>query len=191
MNDKNKDKIKDKIKSTEGYDCIGPCYPSNTIFYNPSNLGLVINPYPSCPIKEQKIINPDNTTYTKISAKCDENDINKGHLYFDIFSDTIQIATSSDNFLSEIYNLNNITDNVRFLSNEFDTLPIYSQRRLLNAIYYTYYKYVEFPKLLFAKKFLFILKNIYKITNLNTDKIIFKLNNLEHTNSKDLYSFFY
>lgn len=180
-----------KIKSIEGYECIGPCYPANTYYYNPSNLALISNSYPSCPIKEQQIVNPDGSMYKKLSAECDEKDIGKGKLYFDIFDDNIQIATSSSNFLSEIYSLSTITDIVRFLTNDFDNLPIYSQRRLLEAIYSAYYKYIEFPKLLFVKKLLYILKNIYKITNLNEDKIIHKLNNIEPTDTGNLYTYFY
>ena len=180
-----------KIKSIEGYECIGPCYPANTYYYNPSNLALISNSYPSCPIKEQQIVNPDGSMYKKLSAECDEKDIGKGKLYFDIFDDNIQIATSSSNFLSEIYSLSTITDIVRFLTNDFDNLPIYSQRRLLEAIYSAYYKYIEFPKLLFVKKLLYILKNIYEITNLNEDKIIHKLNNIEQTDTGNLYTYFY
>lgn len=191
MSNNEKTNKKNKIKSTDGYECIGPCYPPDTFFYNPLNLGLFKNPYPSCPIREQKISNSDGSTYKKYSAECYKDDINSGYLYFDIFSDNIQIATNSDNFLSEIYYLNNISDIVRFISNEFDILPIYTQRRLLEAIYSTYYNYVEFPKLLFAKKLLFVLKNIYKIDYLNENKIMSKLNNLESTNKQNLYSFFY
>ena len=180
-----------KIKSIENYECIGPCYPANTPYYNPSNLALITNFFPSCPIKEQLITNSDGLTYKKFYGKCNIDDINEEYLNFDIFSDTIQIATSHNNFITEIYNLNNITDIVRFLSNEFDIIPIYSQRRLLGAIYLTYYKFVEFPKLLFAKKLLFILKNLYEISNLNENKILYKLDNLEYPNTKDLYSLFY
>ena len=178
------------IKSVEGYECIGPCYPSNTYYYNPLDLSLISTPFPSCPIKPVNIIGQDGNIHTKKFDKCFDDDINKGKLYFDIFSDYIQISTSPDNFLSEIYNLNNIVDIVHFLSNSIDTLPIYSQRRLLGAIYNVYYKYVEFPKLLFCDKLLFVLKNIYKINDLNKDKIKTKLNNLEQNNSGDLYSFF-
>lgn len=191
INNTNTNTNTNKILSLENYECIGPCYPANTYYYNPSNLSLINNTFPSCPIKEQQIINPYGSVNKKYSSKCKDEDINKGHLYFDIFSDTIQIATSPNNFLAEIYNINTISDTVRFLSNEFDNLPIYSQRRLLGAIYSTYYKYNEFPKLLFVKKLLYILKNIYKITNLNEDKIIDKLNNSDSTNTVDLYSFFY
>lgn len=190
-NSTNNDINTNKIKSIEGHECIGPCYPANTYYYNSSNLALISNPYPSCPIKEQQIVNPDGSMYKKLSAECDEKDINKGELYFDIFNDNIQIATSPSNFLSEIYGLSSITDIVRFLTNELDNLPIYSQRRLLEAIYSAYYKYIEFPKLLFVKKLLYILKNIYKITNINEDKIIHKLNNIELTDTGNLYTYFY
>lgn len=140
----------------------------------------------------------------KKSDKCFKEDINKGELYFDVFSDYIQIATSSFDFLSQIYNLNNISDIVHFLSYTIDTLPIYSQRRLLGAIYDVYYKYIEFPKLLFCKKLLFVLTDVYKISGLDENKIKTKLDNINNTNNtntnntntnninfKDLYDIFY
>jgi len=181
---------KNKIKTVEGYDCIGPCYPSNTYYYNPLDLSLISTPFPSCPIKPVNIVGDDGNIHKKKFDKCFDEDINKGKLYFDIFSDYIQISSSSDDFLSEIYNLNNIADIVYFLSNSIDILPIYSQRRLLGAIFNVYYKFIEFPKLLFCKKLLFILKNIYKLFNLNEDKIQIKLNNLKSNNYEDLYSLF-
>lgn len=180
-----------KIKSVEGFECIGPCYSPNTYYYNPLDLSLISTPFPSCPIKEKLVVGSDNNIYKKKFDKCYDEDINKGKLYFDIFSDHIQISTSSENFLSEIYDLNNITDVVNFLSNTIDTLPIYSQRRLLRAIYDVYYKFIEFPKILFCKKLLFVLKNIYKINGLDENKILNKLNKIEHNNIADLYSFFY
>ncbi len=187
----NNPKNKNKITSVEGYECIGPCYSSNSYYYNPLDLSLISTPFSSCPIKEKSIIGSDGNTYKKNFDKCYEKDINKGELYFDIFSDYIQISTSSENFLSEIYGLNNITDIVHFLSNTIDTLPIYSQRRLLGAIYDAYYRFVEFPKLLFCKKLLYVLKNIYLINDLDENKILTKLNKVESNNFADLYSFFY
>lgn len=184
----------EKIKSVEGYDCIGPCYPANTFYYNPTNLALIKTPYPSCPIKPQSVVNPDGnkSVLELVSSKCDDENVGKGNLYFDIFSEHVQISTSSYNFLSEIYNLSTITDIVHFMTSSLDTLPIYSQRRVLKAIYEVYYKYVEFPKNLFAKKLLFILKNIYKINNLDENEILLKLNNVNNykENINDLYKFF-
>jgi hypothetical protein len=180
-----------KVKSVEGYECIGPCYSGNTYYYNPLTLSLISTPFPSCPIKEKSVIGSDGNIHKKNFDKCYEEDINKGNLYFDIFSDYVQVSTSSENFLSEIYNLNNISDIVHFLSNAIDALPIYSQRRLLGAIFNVYYKFIEFPKLLFCKKLLFVLKNIYKINDLDENKILTKLNKIEQNNLGDLYSFFY
>lgn len=198
INNSFKNNNDEKIKSVEGYDCIGPCYSSNTYYYNPLDLSIIFNSYPSCPIKPINSINSNGVITKKKSDKCFEEDINKGQLYFDIFSDYIQIATSSFNFLSQIYNLNNISDVVHFLSNTIDTLPIYSQRRLLGAIYDVYYKFVEFPKLLFCKKLLFVLTNIYKITGLDENKIKSKLDNVNNstnstnsTNANNLYNIFY
>ena len=178
------------VKSVEGYECIGPCYSSNSYYYNPYNLNVISTPFPSCPIKEKKFIGTDGKIHKKNFDRCNDEDVNKGKLDFDIFSDYVQISTSSYNFLSEIYNLNDITDIVHFLSNSIDTLPIYSQRRLLSAIYDVYFKYIEFPKLLFCKKLLFILKNIYKINNLDENKILDIIDKNKKDNSVDLYSFF-
>lgn len=194
INNNLKNNYDEKIKSVEGYDCIGPCYSSNTFYYNPLDLSIISNSYPSCPIKPVNSISSNGQITKKKSDKCFEEDINKGKLYFDIFSDHIQIATSSFNFLSQIYYLNNISAVVHFLSNTIDTLPIYSQRRLLGAIYNVYYKYIEFPKLLFCKKLLFILTDIYKITGLDENKIKSKLDNTinnHNTNYGDLYNIFY
>lgn len=179
-----------KIKSIEGYDCIGPCYPPNTIYYNPLNLTITLSEFPSCPIKEKVVLNSDGKKNKIYSDRCYDKDINKGHMYFDIFSDYIQISTTSEKFLAEIYNLNNISDIVYFMSNSIDTLPIYSQRRILKAIFEVYYKYAEFPKNLFSKKILFVLKNIYKINNLDENKILKKLNNSSENKITDIYDYF-
>jgi hypothetical protein len=178
-----------KIKSIDGNNCVGPCYPKNTFYYNPYNLVLTKSDRLSCPIKPQKKINSDGKIEEINSNFCYDKDINKGHLYFDIFNDSVQISTSSNNFLKEIYRLNNIEDIVHFLSNSIEILPIYSQRRILKAIFEVYYKYPEFPKLLFSKKLLFILINIYKINNLDKNIIVTKLNNIQNLDN-DFYSYF-
>ena len=121
--------------------------------------------------------------------KCYDKDVNKGYLSFDIFNDAVQIASTSNIFLKQVYGINNITDLVNFLSDSIDTLPIYSQRRLLKAIFETYYKYVEFPKLLFVKKIYLILKKIYKLNDLDEKIILNKLEKINE-NSYDLYQYF-
>lgn len=178
-----------QIKSIKGYDCIGPCYPANTVFYNPLTLIGIKSKLPSCPIKKREI-NFDNNKKKIIYADiCNPNDVNNEYLTFDIFIDSIKLASNDDIFLNQIYDIKNISDVVYFLSNSIDTFPIYSQRRILNAIFNIYYKYVEFPKKLFSTKLLFILENIYKINNLN-DKNMISIIDLIDNNSLNLYKYF-
>ena len=155
-----------KIKSIQGFDCVGPCYPADTIYYNPLNLVPIKANYPTCPILPQQ---KDNKTI--YADKCRFEDINRGYLYYDVFSDLVQIATSSDNFLRDIYEIYSVSEVVNYLSDSIDLLPIYSQRRILKAIYEVYYRFIEFPKLLFGTKLSLVLKSIYNI-NIESKQII-------------------
>jgi len=178
------------VKSNDGYNCIGPCYPPNTIYYNPSTLTFIKSSFPSCPIKKREIILDNGNKTTIYADKCNEKDINKGHNYFDIFNDSVQIAETPNMFLKQIYNINNISDVIIFLNYSTDILPLYSQRRLLKAIYEVYYKYIEFPKLFFSKKIIQILKQIYKITyDFGEKKIISDLDEINFK-SLDFYNYF-
>jgi len=187
-NEKNSEKTFKQIKSVKGYDCIGPCYPANVVFYNPLNLVAIKSKLPSCPIKKKEILN-NNKKEIIYADICYPNDINYEHKYFDIFTDSINLAANDDIFLNQLYDIKNITDIVYFLSNSIDTLPIYTQRRILNSIFITYYKYIEFPKKLFTTKLIFILENIYKINNLN-EKNIIPILDLINKNSFNLYEYF-
>ena len=194
---KNNDNISNKeeyinftqIKSVDGYNCIGPCYPSNTIYYNPLTLTFIKSSFPSCPIKKREITLANGNKTTIYADKCNDKDINKGFIFFDIFNDSSQIAISGDMFLKQIYNINNISDVIIFLNSSFDILPLYSQRRILKAIFEVYYKYIEFPKSFFSKKIIQILKQIYKL-NVFDEKII--IIDLDEINSKsyDIYKYF-
>ena len=179
-----------QIKSINGFECIGPCYPPNVVFYNPITLIGIKSSQPTCPIKSQTIINKNNKKEKILADKCNIENIDKNYMSFDIFNDTVRIATTDYMFLNQIYNITNINDVVNFISNSFDVLPIYTQRRLLNSIFITYYKYIEFPKKIFIQKLSFILENIYKIKNLNNNKIFEDLDNINN-NSIDLYIYFY
>lgn len=181
----------EEIISVNGLNCIGPCYPPDTIYYNPLNLVPIRVPsLPSCPTKkyEVDIEGETNTLYYDI---CHPEDINKGYLTFDVFNDVVQIANTPNNFLKQIYSISNISDLVHFLSNSFDTLPIYSQRRLGKVIFEVYWKYVEFPKSLFIKKLINILIRIYKIdiSKLSDEKKIIKELDRINENSLDMYNY--
>ena len=176
MNNKN-------ITSLNGFPCIGPCYPANVPYYNPSTLTPIKSNLSTCPIKKSNSLFYD---------ACDSKDINKDYLTFDIFNIN-KIAVTSNNFLKDIYNINNISELIHFLINEFDVLPIYSQKRLLEAIFEVYYKYIEFPKILFSKKLLNVLDKIYKLNEiyikLDEKKIIKELDKI-NINSYNFYNYF-
>jgi hypothetical protein len=194
-NDKNK--IQDKpnsrnynfsnIKTTNGYNCIGPCYPANTIYYNPSTLTAIKSKFTTCPIKKQSI-EIDNKKEYIFADRCDISEINDEYLYFDIFDDSVQIANSPNDFLKQIYKIFDISDVIIFLNNSIDIIPIYSQKRILKAIYEIYYKYIEFPKLFFSGKISKILTEIYKLKKIDPTDIISDLDKIK-LNKQDIFLF--
>lgn len=174
-----------KIKSVNGYNCIGPCYPPNTIYYNPSTLIAIKSKYPTCPIKKTEIDIDGQKKYI-YADKCNVSELNDEYLNFDIFNDSVQIANSSDDFLKQIYKILNISDVVIFLNNSIDIIPIYSQRRILKAIYDVYYKYIEFPKLFFSDKICKILTEIYKLKKISSKDILADLDKIQ-LNKQDIF----
>ena len=175
------------IKSVNNYNCIGPCYPPNTIYYNPSTLTAIKSKYPSCPINKTEIKINGEKKYI-YADKCNESNINGEYLNFDIFDDTVQIANTPNNFLKQIYGIQNISDVVIFLNNSIGTMELYSQKRVLKAIYEVYYKYVEFPKLFFLDKICKILSEIYNLKKISSKDIIHDLDLLK-SNTHDIYTF--
>lgn len=174
-----------QIKSKNNFNCIGPCYPPGIVFYNPLEMTSHINnDEPMCPIFPIFYNNMHKT-----NDICNKDDINNNYAEFDIFNDFFQIASNHYTFLSQIYNINNITDTVHFITNNFDVLPIYSQKRLLNSIFEVYYIYIEFPKKIFVEKLKNVLKEIYDIKIYKDEKIISDLDKLKKLNI-DLYQYF-
>ena len=182
----------EQVISVNGINCIGPCYPSNTLYYNPLTLTPIKVTQPSCPTKKYNAIGDGDKEKTFYYDLCNPEDINKGYLSFDLFNDVVQIANTPNNFLKQIYSINEISDCVHFLSNSFDTLPIYSQRRLAQVIFEVYWKYIEFPKSLFVKKLIVILNQIYRMekNKLNDEKKIINVLDKINTNSLDMYEYF-
>jgi len=135
---KNDDNVKKNYEkkfpvSINNFNCIGPCYPPNTIFYNPITLNAAVSNVDSlCPIqsKEQFDI-------------CNINDVSPDFKKFDIFEDIIQIGSTNELFLKQLYKIYNYTDAINFFNDDIDNLPIYSQKRILNSIYYSYKNSIE------------------------------------------------
>lgn len=165
-------------KSIDNHNCLGPCYPPNTVFYHPLYLTpKIFNDY-VCPI--YKTVNKDNKSV--VVDKCYEKDLTTNYKNYELFEDIVQIANTPESFLEQIYNIVSIQDIIRFLNNSIDELPIYTQKRILDSIYSSFITNDDFPKELFSEKVQNVLKNIYNI-NISVDKInnkIFSNKNIDN-----------
>lgn len=182
--------MNNNIKSVNGYKCIGPCFPPNTIYYNPASLVAIKSKDITCPVREK--INLNGNYKYMYADQCESKNIFKDYMDYDIFDDYFQIVSSSNDFLKQIYKLNNIIDIIHFISDSIDVLPIYSQKRLIKAIYEVYYKFIEFPKKIFSDKIHKILNKIYQINKIITpNDILNELNNLKliKSDEQDIFNY--
>ena len=156
------------------YKCIGPCYPADMLYYNPLSLQAIKNKYSTCPIYPQKIGNK-----LKIKDKCV---LNKNYDYdsYDMFSDVVQVATSDNVFLEQIYNIKTIYEVELFLENNINQLPNLSKKRMINSIYRVYRDNDLFPNNNFISQVKFLLKFYYNI-DMKSTKIINKIMDNKHS----------
>lgn len=161
-----------QIKTVNGQNCIGPCYPPQTAFYNPLYMTGLIFDYPACPIQSVTI-----DGHQKDADRCEEPDQNFSQLQYDMFDNSVQIVKNDDMFLSQIYQIDDIHQMLDFIDTTLEQLPIYSQRRLLRAIYYVYHKFPEFPMNNFVDKLCVVMDKIYnlKISSQDLSKRLKKL----------------
>ena len=164
-----------QIITKNGYKCLGPCMEANKLFYHPITFQAIITKYPVCPIYDRNKHDPKNKDEVLIYDKCNIEDNNKiNYKKYNIFDDNIYFCNSKNDFLVEVYNIKNIIDIINFFNDNFNELPIYTQKRLLNYIYDVYISYNDFPFELFSDKLIDVFNKIYKI-KLNNNKIIKKI----------------
>ena len=158
----------------EKYKCIGPCYPANTLYYNPISLQSIKSKNNSCPIFPTKVGDK-----IKIKDKCILNE-NYDFENYDMFDDVVHVATSYNSFLEQIYNIKNIYEMELFLENSINQLPNLSQKRILNSIYKVYRDNDSFPN----DNFINLVKNNiikdYDI-KIKSKKILSKIMDNKHT----------
>jgi len=155
-------------KSINGHQCIGPCYPPNTLFYHPIYLKAIIDDKePFCPVF--KSYNEKDKQYEYVD-QCKAENVTPNYEKFELFEDIFQFATNDQNFLSQIYDINNINGASEYLEESIELLPVYSQKRILNCIYSIWAGNKNFPIELFANKLKYVLKSITNI-DISIDKI--------------------
>ena len=129
----------------------------------------------SCPIELQKIGDK-----IKIKDKCTLNE-KYDYNNYDMFADVIQVATSDNNFLEQIYNIKNIYDVELFLENNMKQLPNLSQIRIINCIYKVYRDNDSFP----SNNFVSLLKSLIKKNHdikIKSKKILSKIMENKYSN---------
>ncbi len=180
MNKNNLENKENKEKTLENNKCIGPCYPENFLYYNPLTLQPIIQPMPTCGIMPS-----DKKSEFDIFKKCDL--VTGNYNNYDLFNEFDKIASSPINFLSQIYEIKNYTDVINFIKNDINNLPLYTQRRILNAVYVAYKNAIEFPDPLFITCFINVFKKLYNI-NLNNNNITKKI--IKYKNKTDVMDIF-
>ncbi len=173
--------------SQRGLTCIGPCYPPNTVFYHPLYFRVLEsadNEY-VCPIERNEIEGE-----VDIVDKCEPGNNTYNPKTFDIFEDVVQIANTPKLFLKQIYGITNIEECIKYLNDDFDANPVYSQKRIVNAIIQTWIKNPNFPLQLISYKVKYILEKIYKI-DVKIEKISKKISDInDKQNYTDIFDYF-
>ncbi len=152
-------------------DCIGPCYPPNTLYYHPTHLVAVYDDEDNtCPIMRD--VESGLIDYTKKCNIDEVQDINDKILF-------ISFSKNSFSFLKDIYDIKNFDDVINYLNINIRNLPIFSQKRILNSIYNAYINNDNFPN----KKFIYRVKNVLEIVynlKLSSKKIYDEIINIRN-----------
>lgn len=183
--------VVNKEVNIENNDCIGPCFPKNSYVYNPINLMLQFSDKDICPVKPYKDSENKKNSFKDCKYKGDKEYLNFNPL--DNNNPYLLIAKNDDFFLKEIYNLNDINQVYDFINNQLNNLPIYTQKRILNAIFNSYIRDDLFPNNNYINSLKKILSSIYKI-NISFDKIyknIIKFKNSDIIDTDDILSFLF
>jgi len=163
------------------HNCITKCNPPKTIYYHPVTLQpIFVNNTYTCATYDI-----DNNKY--INTCNPQDKFTPDYNFFNIFDDNFTFSNTTNNFLIQVYNINNIMDVINFLNENIDKLPDYTQKRLLEYILDVYIKHDDFPLDLFVQKLIIVFNNIYNIKLIPT-KIIKKIKNLNNNINHNFFN---
>ena len=179
--------LKDKnnvifYKSKKNIQCIGPCYPPNYLYIDPFTFKDIYENDYTCPFGYCK---DDEECDIDI---CDEKQCTDNYLNFNINDTYFYIASTNELFL-EIFNITKYTDIILFIENEYDSLPLYTQKRIINTIFNVYKNNNKLLSTFYIKSVLNIYNNLYK-TEVNYNIINKYLSKLSKKN-KEIDIFIY
>ncbi len=175
-------------KTIDNKQCIGPCYPPHTLFYNP----IYLVPYRG--EEDKDYLCPTFKFYNKFTESyqgfdyCNPEDVNENYKNFDIFDDVLRIASTDELFLHQIYDINNIFSATQFINDSIEIMPVYTQKRILNCIFNVWCNDINFPYAIFSEKVSYVLKSIYNI-NLDPEKIKNKIIKTKKQKYSDIFNY--
>lgn len=146
------------LMSVNNNKCLGPCYPSKYIYKHSLYLNEIIDlDKNTCSIKGNQ-----KTNVIKDECAVVTKDYEKYNIYETDYIN-YSIAFNDDVYLKQIYNINNIVDARKYLELNIETLPLLSQKRILNSIYNAYLSDDSFPNKIYINLVKNILKKIFEI----------------------------
>lgn len=153
--------IKKYPKSKNNYQCIGPCYPPDTMVIHPTQLDFVTEgPLPFCPI--EAIFYEDQKTGEKKQKSTDtcynpteKDNIEKSQLELNIL--TPQVDFNSEQFLKIYYKIFSFDEAIDWIDNNQHT-PIGTKIRIINCAIEAYSGTIELFDLRFSNFFIDFIK---------------------------------
>jgi hypothetical protein len=175
--------------------CLGPCYPSKYIYKHPLFLQEYINlDKNTCPIKYNSEVNLDSKFLINDECATVTKNYDKYNPYKNDYIN-YSLAYNNDAYLKQIYNINNIADAKKYLELNIETLPLLSQKRILNSIYNVYLNDDSFPNKTYINLVKNILKKIFEIeissTKIYKQIMKNKKKSIDTTNTFDIFLFLF
>lgn len=133
-------------KSSNGLQCIGPCYPQNKRSLHPIRMDIITSKeFSYCPVNQFSKYNPETKQTTlEYIDKCyefqnSENIENDKDTIMDII--TPYMDFSLDKFLIIFYNINNYEDGIEYITTNI--IPLITSMRIFEAMLIVYGKTLD------------------------------------------------
>lgn len=137
------DNITKYSKTKNNYQCIGPCYPANTMVIHPTQLEFVTEgPLPFCPIAEIMYNDPKTgETYRKSTDTCynpiEKNNLNKTQIELNML--TPYVDFNPEQFLNIYYGIHSFDEAMNWIDDN-QHLPFMTKLRIINSAISAFYK---------------------------------------------------
>lgn len=146
--DNSKDYVKKFPKSKNNFQCLGPCYPANTLVIHPTYLETVTDKnHAFCNVNEWEYVDPvTGKKKDEITDMCtnpiDARDIKKISKEIESHMLTPFIEFSAEHFLKMYYNIYSFEDSLAWIDSNNST-PLNTRIRIINSSLRVFGKNIE------------------------------------------------